>query len=223
METSLQIKGLISYEEYGNNSEYLNKILNPKHGGLFPPKIIASGMIDWKDENDAAGWGGPWDNRYVACRIMDHSLSPPLPTVKMVNAEESAYHKYSMHNVDRPTLKKVFGNEPNFKDWYFEQVGSDGSVCSRSELTGEELDALRDKGGYDAWWDRLMNMQKNNKQCWWKERPTKEYPIVVKLFGNDDCSYTRVFKTVEDAVTVVSSIIESPKMERIQKTFTFTN
>jgi hypothetical protein len=54
--------------------------------------------------------------------------------------------------------------------------------------------------------------------------PHVENPIRVYLAGNDDCSYSRVFPTVDAAKEALQQIIEIPMWETLESFgFVFTN
>jgi hypothetical protein len=217
----ININGLIPYEEYPNKSLYIKTLLKPKFPCFFQPRLITSGMISLKD-SDQTIESTDWYGKHMACVVTDHSLSLPLPTVEMVSAEESAHYKYLVFNIPYLSLKKMFGNKPDFRYNGFVIVDNDGSEYARTHLTEEELNIFERTSTVDERLEAYKKGWKDNKKTWWKERPTKEFPVVIKLFNKDDCSYTKVCKTEKDAIDIVTDIIKSPKIDVIKETFVFT-
>lgn len=226
---------LIPYSEYPNKNEYLERTLNPKYDNknIFPPKLIMSGMIDWKDEEDASNWAGPWDKRYVGCKIENYSLTLDLPTIAMIKEEERKFWFYNSSNIRRDVFRRIFKDHPDFPHEYDKQTknafylimkATTGQECSRMEMTQEEVDYFLANATEEEKRYREMEIENKTKNLnLWKETPTKEFPVKIYLFGNDDLSYSKVCYNVKEAEKIVNEIIEKPKMKYIYDNFVFTN
>jgi len=218
---------LIHYSEYPYKDDYLEKSLNSEYADCFPPRLVDSGMIDWKNKEEAACWGGAWEERYAACKITDYTLCLDIPTIEMVNCQENKFYNYSLHYIQFQALKRMFGWRKDFIDaghyGYFLLSTKDGKECSRSELTHAELETFLRNATPEELAYREQKIKKENKHIWWKETPTKEFPVKIYMFGNDDCSYSKMCKNENEAIKIVNEIIKHPKMEYIHKNFVFTN
>jgi len=218
---------LIPYCEYPHKDASLEKELTSKVPDCFPPVIVDVGMIDWKNEDDASFWGGAWNNRYAACIVKDYSLCLDIPTVDMVNLKEDKYYKYSLNNIEFSVLKRLFGWRNDFCDnghyGSFIVVTKDGQKCARSELTHEELEVFLRHATPEELEYRENKIKEQNKHSWWKETVTKEFPVEIYMFGNDDCSYTKVCKNGKEAMRIIDEVIRKPSSKYIHEHFVFTN
>ena len=225
------IEGLILYENYPHKNEYLENSLKRvcvSGAGIFPPELIISGMILW-DSDTACNWGGPWDEKYVACQITNHTFCYELPSVEQVILTQKVYETYSVYNISHKTFFNLFGwRDDILKDnngGYrigFEKISSSGVRCSRSTLTHRELQTFIKHAPCEevnSWRHRIENLNCD----WYKSTPTKEFPIKIYLYGNDDISYSKCCETSKRAIQIVKSLIKKPDWKIISEEFVFTN
>ncbi len=218
---------LIPYSDYPHKSEYLEKTLFHIGGGgnLFQPRLIACGMIDWKRKIDASSWGGPFNEKYVGCRITDYSFCLNVQTIEVINLQETNRLLYSTYSIPNDSIQRIFSSLPYFKDcghyYGLQMIGIDGKEYSRRELTQRELEMFLKNANVDEL--KYYESRINRKLYRSKEVPTKECPVKIYLFGNDDCSYTMTCPTEDDALEMIYKIVERPSMKFIQENFQFTN
>jgi hypothetical protein len=89
---------------------------------------------------------------------------------------------------------------------------------------GEEKSFAKMKREY-ANCKRMRKYIKNYEFHWHLVQPTVENPIRVYICGNDDCSYSAFFPTLEEAKELVDSLIACQPLTRedIVQSFKFTN
>ncbi len=212
--------------------EYLDKFTQKLHmqnyleGGIvpsrkaFPPQVVKQGMLKWEDES-ACCWGGPFDGNYVFCKIEDHSLTLDLKSLAEIAEHWKTYTKYSTYNTLRGSVEKYF---PDFKDGSFPQISSKGTKCGRSQFTHQELLHYIDKCTPDEFQYRLEKVDTENIDLITGKELSIELPVEFYLYGTDDTSWTNYYATVDEALVEFDYIVKhQPDIERIQRTFVFTN
>jgi len=215
---------LIPYDEYPYKDLYLEESLNHTENCCFPPKLVVSGMIDWIDKKDAEFWGGAWEGQYAGCRITDYSLCLDIPTLEMVNQQQIKFSKYNSFNIPLYAFERMFKWRPDCNRHTFIVKTIDGKECSRSELTHIELETFLRNATPEEIAYRETEIQRENKEMeWGKEMPTKEFPVKIYLFGNDDCSYTKTCKSDKEALKILQIIVDNPNSKYIHDNFIFSN
>jgi hypothetical protein len=232
MQISVSQKGenmnkLIPYSEYPFKNYNLESslLVDDFDHKAFPPICVMSGMIDWLDEDDAAWWGGPWNDRYVGCMVSDYSNTMDLPSVEVLQAKLNDYVKYSTRYIDRNLLSRLFSDfKKDIYGWVVES--SSGQKCSCSTMTHHQFDivinAMTDEE-LRKWRDDTENAKMSLYGEFVKAVPCKQFPVEIYLFGNDDCSYTITVQTPQMAKEMVDDILRKPSMDYVKKNFVFTN
>jgi len=225
------MKKLIFYRDFKRQNIFLENRLFPKSDShlAFPPKIILSGMIEFS-KKEAEKFGSVWESKYIGCRIEDHNFSldyygADLPSLEMIFESKIKYAKYSAFNILHKAFVRIFKDYEHFDSSKqnangFTIFSTNGNRYSRNELTEEELQLFLNKASKEECQDRNANMTQciNNLQ-WEHTRPSKQFPIVFHIFGNDDNDYVKVFDTLKTAQLVLDEILKKPNFKYIQNNF----
>lgn len=174
-----------------------------------------SWMLKWND-NDAACWAGPFEGNYVFCSITDYNHKyPRLKSIAEIKEHQKTYEKYSSYNWPHDYVESILG-----KDWNICYIGE--KKLSRSDLTNLELDLLISKANEEnlIFYKRKIN---SDKEDWSLETVSKEFPVSLYMCGNDDCSYTKLFRSFKEAENYLRELSILNNFDIIYKDFVFTN
>ena len=227
----LKIEDYISKFKYQYPGYIRSFILQTNERTLFPPKQIKLGMLKWRD-TDAYSWAGPFDGNYVLCNIIDYThVVPNLKSMDEIKESVKTYVKYSTYNWDNDTILRVFKDRKDLDKKYgyflikYKYKDNKEGVSGRSTLTHSELNEILTKATpkeiakYYATCDRIIKEEK-----WELEEQSVELPVKLKLNGDDDYSYAKLFGTPEEALTELDFLIkEQPSIEHIRNNYIFTN
>lgn len=214
----------LTYGEYNKRFPQSNDYLKSHFNDTSKYKCIESGMILWEDQPER--WGGPWEGSFAAFVFRDHTKDLELKSCNEIFTKHKHYANTSKYNVPASTLKKL-GWESQSEYWHMIYIDKDGrhTLCSRSELTEEELEILQNKMTDEEKIEWELNIMKcvcgrdlNPLTC-----VSKEKPFSIYFFGNDDCSYTAVFKNKKIAKEFLDMIILIPRWSRLEDVAIFTN
>jgi hypothetical protein len=133
------------------------------------PGVIEEGMLAF--DESAAHFAGPFEGGFCYYRLADMRDMPGWGPLSTV-AELQQRQRFSHQNLPR-RIRSQFGQPAQSEEHLQKRLAL---------LTPKELKVWQE--GKDKW--RI-------------DRPTLEFPIALKLAGNDDSTYTKFYPTLEAA------------------------
>lgn len=209
------------FKKYDTDEKYMRDYLkrlskiNVK-GDAFPEELVLSGMIKW-DEEEAYCWSGPFSKYFCFFRIVDYTNTcSVLDSIETIKQKEKDYLIYSLYSINnRHTVKRIFPEAVDY--FYFEQKSSDGTICSRSEMTHQELLRFLSLATPEEKEEREKYIKEKSKLFNPKEHLSIEFPVDFYMTGNDDTSYSKLFDTPESALKELNKISENPTFDFLLK------
>ena len=188
--------------------------------------VVLSGFMKW-DDDDACGWGGPYIGNFVCFKITDNRKNR-LQKIEEVNKQQRDFYIYGTWSWPHGILKKYFDAELLTDCGNYFKCYVDDQLCSRSKLSEEELTHLLDESllhEYYHYKAAVANIETTlEKDPWYKEQPTKEYPFKIYMFGTDDCSFTRCCRDKHEARDIIDRLEKNPNFGFLKELdFVFTN
>lgn len=171
------------------NSNNDNGITLLKEGGIETDGDILGGSF--KDRNNNTYWG------YYS--LEDYRFYKELKSIAELIAEQKTYLIYSRYTYYQ-LVKEVFGKE------YFSYKYKDGTLTTRTKLTNEELNKLKNHNDFLFRYNQEKALEELFTIPWYKETCTIEYPYKLYICGNDDTSYSKFFSTKKDMYKFFNSI-----------------
>jgi len=205
------------YEQ--KSAAYLISLAAPTPGHPNIPEQFlpqTSGMLKWS-EADAHCWAGPFSGNFCFYRIRDwNNQYPKLCSTAEINEHEKTHNKYNAYTWPHTNklCTKILG-----ENWDSCYVGT--ILCSRSELTNVELDKLLTHATAEEKRQYLTVLAEMNKNLTFrKSTPSKELPVSLKLFGNDDATQTKLFPSMDSAERYLRYLEKHNTFDTIHKHFT---
>jgi hypothetical protein len=203
-------------KRYGDRYEdYLNRHAK---NGLFVYTIV-HGLIEWEKETSHM-WAGPFPGNCVGVTLTDHSRDCNIKTLAQIMEQVNAYSEYSVYNYPRDLIEQILGKD------VLKIISTEGDLCGRSKLTYQETQTMLSRMTPEQKLFREKRMEEEIAQIrdtWPREMPHVEKPYCLRLYGNDDTSYSRLFSILEEAKTEIEILVKNPSADRIYKEFVFTN
>jgi len=161
------------------------------------PGVIEEGMLLF--DETASYWAGPFEGNYAFYRLADMRDMPGWGPLP-TEAELRQQQRFSHQNLPR-RIRSQFGQPAQSEEHLQKRLAL---------LTPKELAVWRE-----------------GKDKWCIDRPTVEKPFALKIAGNDDCSYTKYYPTLEAARTELDLFLSDQPLNftlHVQENgFEFTN
>lgn len=205
--------------QFEQTEENIRSFNNLKRDDSYKEKLFVtkiSGLIEWKENPE--NWCGPYLDKYVYCTIIDHSYDCDLKTLESVMLDWKNYKKYSTYSFPKRVIEliKFNGN--------MEYTDGDGNKksCFRSSLTHEEYTSAVNNLTKEETNEYNKNVRKPHLEP--KAILCKECPIMIRLSGNDDISYSTTVSNMNVAKRTLDEIVLNQKWwKAIDTLFSFTN
>jgi hypothetical protein len=164
--------------------------------------ILAEGFIFWPADAEPERWGGPFvDTRgenWVGFRLTDESKRPAhifpagkskLLSIPEIHEARKTYARASKYNYPDPAFNRI-GKSLDSDYWHC-KVGD--TICQRGQMTEEEIQEVT------SVLTPIEVVETERKIAAYVSAPGEgnpffvpsvENPIKLRLYGNDDCSWT---------------------------------
>lgn len=213
---------VISIQDLCNNCKIASSFISPnpninipdndgiillKEGGIETDGDILGGSF--KDKNNNTYWG------YYS--LEDYRFYKELKSIAELIVEQKTYLIYSRYTYYQ-LVKEVFREE------YFSYTYKDGTPVTRTKLTNEELNKLKNHNDFLFRYNQEKALEELFTIPWYKETCTIEYPYKLYICGNDDTSYSKFFSTKKDMYKFFNSIKNNKLTYKFfKKQMIFTN
>ena len=179
-------------------SLYINKEDNSglillEEGGIETEGDILGGSFE--DETTNTYWG------YYS--LTNYCFYHELKSISELIAKQKTNLIYSRYSYPK-LVKEVFGEE------YFSYISNNGTLVTRTRLTDEELNKLKEYNDFLFIYNQEKALEELFTMPWYKEMCTIEYPYKLYICGNDDTSYSKFFKTQKEMYEYFNSIKDRP-------------
>lgn len=173
-------------------------------------KVVFSCMLLWqKDEPDR--WAGPFKENYVGVTISKDNDLKSLNDIYKKHLRFSIINKFSFpyEVIKRSGINLI--------------CEVDGKKYERSELTSQEIQNLKASMSPIELIQYKLKIHRTMLNLNPLQETSLELPYKVRIFGNDDCSYSSVHKSYEDAINLVNFLDKYPYWTHVESQMFFTN